>query len=229
MDGKKRIADDIFKSVEKNDKAAALCLQASKLYAEKNYKEAIKLWRTASEDNNAEAFYMLGICYNYYQGVEDEGSKEECGAVASGYFLKAAELGHAEAQCFTALCYNYGIGVEKDDEKMLYWFKQSAAQNCTQAMNNLAYFAENGIGVKNPDKKYDEAFAWYKKSADLGDPTGQYGGGRAYYDGNGVESNYAEAVKWYTLAAEQGLAGALFSLGYCYDYGRRKEEYDSGV
>lgn len=195
MDEKERLADDIVKSAANNDRAAELCARAKELYFEKNYGEAVKIWREAEKLNSAEAFYMLGICFNYNQGIEDEIPEDERGAVASEYFLKAAELGHADAQCFTALCYNYGIGVEKDEEKMLYWFRRSAEGNCTQAMNNLAYFAENGIGVENPDRKYEEALFWYKKSADLGDATGQLGVGKAYSDGKGVPVSEVEAFK----------------------------------
>ena len=43
MDEKKRMADKILKDVEKSDKAAALCAEAKKLYAEKKFKEAIKI------------------------------------------------------------------------------------------------------------------------------------------------------------------------------------------
>lgn len=41
-----------------------LCERAKALYAEKNYIEAVKLWRAAAEQNDADALYMLGICHN---------------------------------------------------------------------------------------------------------------------------------------------------------------------
>ena len=37
-----------------------------------------------------------------------------------------------------------------------------------------------------------------------------------YYEGEGVPQNYAEAVKWYRLAAAQGFADAQYSLGLMY-------------
>ena len=37
-----------------------------------------------------------------------------------------------------------------------------------------------------------------------------------YDDGQGVPQDYAEAVKWYRLAAEQGLPRAQLSLGVMY-------------
>jgi TPR repeat protein len=37
-----------------------------------------------------------------------------------------------------------------------------------------------------------------------------------YHEGWGVPQNYAEAVKWYRTAAEQGDASAQNNLGYMY-------------
>ena len=41
-----------------------------------------------------------------------------------------------------------------------------------------------------------------------------------YNNGRGVLQDYKEAVKWYTLAAEQGNATAQFNLGNMYEKGR---------
>ena len=37
-----------------------------------------------------------------------------------------------------------------------------------------------------------------------------------YLNGAGVPQDYVEAVRWYRLAAEQGLAGAQYNLGNLY-------------
>src|SRR6516165_514271 len=44
--------------------------------------------------------------------------------------------------------------------------------------------------------------------------------GEHYYSGKGVPQNYAEAIKWFRLAAEQGLDRAQFVLGKSYQDGR---------
>ncbi len=41
-----------------------------------------------------------------------------------------------------------------------------------------------------------------------------------YHDGNGVPQDYAEAVKWYRLAADQGVADAQTMLGVMYARGQ---------
>ena len=43
--------------------------------------------------------------------------------------------------------------------------------------------------------------------------------GRCYETGDGVAKDVAEAVKWYRMAAEQGLAGGSFELAKCYRFG----------
>jgi uncharacterized protein len=45
--------------------------------------------------------------------------------------------------------------------------------------------------------------------------------------GQGVPEDDAEAVKWYRMAAEQGLANAQLNLGVMYDYGQGVPEDDA--
>jgi len=40
-----------------------------------------------------------------------------------------------------------------------------------------------------------------------------------YRNGTGVVKNEREAVRWYTLAANQGDSDAQYNLGVCYDSG----------
>jgi len=47
-----------------------------------------------------------------------------------------------------------------------------------------------------------------------------------YEDGRGVPEDYAEAVRWYRLAAEQGLANAQIILGAMYANGERVPQDD---
>ena len=41
-----------------------------------------------------------------------------------------------------------------------------------------------------------------------------------YNKGQGVPQDYAEAMKWYRLAADQGIAEAQYNLGVMYDNGQ---------
>ena len=46
-----------------------------------------------------------------------------------------------------------------------------------------------------------------------------------YFYGKGVEQDYAKAVEYYTLAAEQGEPAGLFGLGECCYLGQGLEKY----
>jgi hypothetical protein len=41
-----------------------------------------------------------------------------------------------------------------------------------------------------------------------------------YYNGRGVPQDYEQAAKWYTKAAEQGVAKAQYNLGVMYSKGQ---------
>ena len=54
--------------------------------------------------------------------------------------------------------------------------------------------------------------------------------GEKYYNGDGVERDYREAVKWYRKAAEQGNIYAQNNLGSCYYYGNGVlQDYEEAV
>jgi TPR repeat protein len=76
-------------------------------------------------------------------------------------------------------------------------------------------------------KKYDEALQWFYKSAELGNPLGQYFLGYLYRNGYGVEKNPEEAVKWFRQSAEQGNDAAQNNLAFMYLNGSGVEKnYD---
>ena len=54
-------------------------------------------------------------------------------------------------------------------------------------------------------KDNETALKEFKYLAKAGNAVGQHGLGRIYFDGWGVSQNYKTAVKWYKLAAEQGM------------------------
>ena len=63
-----------------------------------------------------------------------------------------------------------------------------------------------------------------KAKAEKGDASAQYNLGLMYANGEGVEKDYAEAVKWYRKAAEQGNAIAQSNLGWMYQYAKGVEK-----
>jgi hypothetical protein len=83
-------------------------------------------------------------------------------------------------------------------------------------------------------KTYDDAMKWCRRAAEQGNSVvalfqalfgasrsavAQFNIGLMYHNGWGVPQDDAEAVKWYRMAAEQGLADAQNSLGLMYRNG----------
>jgi len=63
--------------------------------------------------------------------------------------------------------------------------------------------------------------------AEQGVPEAQGALAVMYLNGEGVQRNDAEAIKWLTKAADQGVAEAQFLLGYMYDEGKGVIENDA--
>lgn len=62
----------------------------------------------------------------------------------------------------------------------------------------------------------EEAVPYYRKSAEQGNASGQYGYGVMLSAGEGIAKNPAEAKKWITLAAKQGHKLAIAELATAY-------------
>jgi TPR repeat protein len=68
-----------------------------------------------------------------------------------------------------------------------------------------------GRGVET---NYFEAAAWHRRSAEQGNPAGQYRLGHCFRSGRGVAQDEAEALNWFGKAAEAGLASAQNSCAW---------------
>ena len=58
----------------------------------------------------------------------------------------------------------------------------------------------------------------FRLAAEQGEAEAQFHLGLAYYSGQGVEQDLAEAIKWYRLAAEQGDVKAWYQLSQAYQW-----------
>ena len=117
-----------------------------------------------------------------------------------------AEQGNVYAQNNLGLMHEYGRGVPQKIDEAVKWYRLAAEQGDVNAKHNL-------------DKMYKIFRAFFKIQkplAKLGDVVAQADVGLMYELGQGVPQDYAEAVKWYRLAAEQGDVGAQFKLGFIY-------------
>ncbi|MBO7280959.1 MAG: sel1 repeat family protein [Bacteroidaceae bacterium] len=105
-------------------------------YKEMNFTEAVKHYKEAAEQGDAEAQNALGACYKNGEGVEKDHAE------AAKWYRKAAEQGHALAQNSLGYCYLNGNGVEKDLEEAFKWFKEAAKQGHPLAIKYLEKYVK---------------------------------------------------------------------------------------
>jgi len=161
---------------------------------ERDTKEAVAWYRKAAEQEQADAQYSLGMCYEKGEGVEQD-NKE-----AKTWCLKAAKQGHEEA---------------------VAWCRRAAEQGDADAQFELGQCYANGRGVEKDAK---EAVAWYRKAAAQDSADAQHMLGVCYIAGKGVEKDVSQCLTWFKKAAKQGHAGAQFKIGVITEIANENEE-----
>ena len=124
-----------------------------------------------------------------------------------------AEQGSKHAHRELGMMYYHGDEVPRD---FALAFKHLSAiaetptgTNEEQIYNILGHMYEEG---KVTPQDLGKAFKYHLIGANAGLTTGQFGVGFAYHFGRGTAVNYTEAVKWYRLAADNGLPQAQSNL-----------------
>lgn len=86
---------------------------------------------------------------------------------------------------------------------------QAASENYRQALCSVGdcYFSGNGA-----PKNFTQAYIYWMRSAQLGNPNAMFRLGDCYRFGWGVDENIASAIEWYSLAAENGCEDAKDAL-----------------
>lgn len=114
--------------------------------------------------------------------------------------------------------YNAGIGYlqgsfgyPKDEKKAISYFQEASYQYYKSASYNLGIIYLNGQGCpKNVQKGLQELAA----AASLGHLNAQKKLGDAYYFGKITSKNLERAYTYYLMAAENGDAYSMYSVGY---------------
>ncbi|MEZ5513087.1 MAG: tetratricopeptide repeat protein [Steroidobacteraceae bacterium] len=128
--------------------------------------------------------------------------------------ITLAERGSAPAQYNLGMLYNNGIGTTKDPRTAFRWFEKAAAAGDALASYKVGcYYAGQFVGVVPED--HEKALAAKLVAARAGYSRAQLDVGNAY----ARNSNFAEAAKWWTLAANQGDAQSLVNLSEVYRRG----------
>lgn len=124
-----------------------------------NFTEAMKWFRRAADQGDAEAQYSIGMLYDYALGVSQDFTK------AMQWYLLAAKQNHAGAQYCIGMLYDNTEGSVPDFVKAMHWYRLAAAQNHPSAQNNIGLLYAKGEGVPQDN---DIASEWFQKAADQG-------------------------------------------------------------
>jgi len=160
------VEKDIAKALEWVEKAAAQghrqAQESLQQYKEKGTffsepKIEASHYREAAEQGDAQACYMLSMCYS--RGI---GGVEKNVEKGIEWLTKAADQGHAQAQWLLGVRYQNAEGVDRDFVKAVTLFKQSADQNFAEAQFMLGVAYQYGVGVK---KDVALATEWFEKAA----------------------------------------------------------------
>jgi TPR repeat protein len=187
---------------------------------------AVRELKPLAAQGNAEAQFNLGSLYYQGWGVPQD-YKE-----AVKWLRKAAEQGHVFAQATLGTIYADGEEgvVEKDYPQALMWFIFAAAQGDMEAMDFRDSLANRMTPTQiaeaqklarefRPQDAYTKSFQEFKTRAERGDVIAQFRLGIIYYKGEGVPSDYLEALNWFKKAALQGHPLAQYNAGYMYEHG----------
>jgi uncharacterized protein len=182
---------------------------AQAAYSQKDYPQALYLFKPLAEQGNVAAQRQLAMMYYKAQGTK----KDETEALK--WFLAAANQGNLSDELTVALYYqkdgDYGKSLKEsgalgtpaqDYAEARKWFQKCADQGSAPALRYLGdmYQVERGV-----EQDYKQAAGWYIKAANAGDATAQYELGILYKKGLGVgPTDNVKALMWLTLAASRG-------------------------
>lgn len=156
-----------------------------------------------------------------YPGM-DENASEGDKAEFKELYLKA-QNGDSDAQYSLGVRLSLGrYGASKNRSLASDWYKKSADGGNIKAMVSLADYYKDG---EVDGKDVDDAIGLYKKAALAGDWRAQHVLAEIYSSGESVPVDYAEALKWALLAADNdGTADVLSLVGKCYEEGLGTEK-----
>lgn len=155
------------------------------LGVEKSDEEAVKWFRMAADQGDADAQHKMGFKYLYGNGVEwsdDEAVK---------WFRKAAEQGDWVAQLELGYMYGYGVGVERDPHEASKWYGLAAEEGDDDAVANLGCLAY----MEGSEQSYEEARRLFEKASDMGSSISKVYLASMYIDGLAGEASKEKALE----------------------------------
>lgn len=170
--------------------------------------------RGAKENDPCAKYVFALLCLKKLTLLKNE----ETTAEACSELQQAAEQNVILAQSFLGRLYlTGGHGLEKSSEQAFFWLKKAADQGEPQAISQVAYMLENGIGTR-ADR---DAAAKYRAAAEsLGlqatGPSARRGRSAEDKESGKKIPSSNKKIRDLLRRAEQGDAEAQSDLGFCY-------------
>src|SRR5574344_1816324 len=78
--------------------------------------------------------------------------------------------------------------------------------------------------------QFENAVECYQKASEMGNAEAEFNLGYAYYNGEGINKDYASSAMWFKRSANQNFPKAQYNLAYCYMNGRGVPcDYDKAI
>ncbi len=104
----------------------------------------------------------------------------------------------------------------KDYDRALYWFEQSALQDCGEAQYYVGFYRLEGRGGA---QNVEQAWEWFLRGAENGVPAAQHMAAQFLAEGISCERDEAAAFNWFMEAARAGYDEAINVIALCYENG----------
>lgn len=208
--------DSAQRSLAAAQAMTALCYLEAK-GVEENLEKAAEMAQISLESRHKVASYVMGKLCAEGKGVAHDSAR------AIQYLNDAAKRGYPPAQCLLGEYYAYGLcDVIKSEAKAVELFtlatESDDSRESAHAYMYLGHLFASGIDGGKVDE--EKALSCYLKSAELGDPEGQYFYGQIIEGGKlGAQENTKQAYVWYKKAAEQGQVKSLVMMGHAFSSG----------
>ena len=104
----------------------------------------------------------------------------------------------------------------KDYDKALYWFEQSALQDCGEAQYYVGFYRLEGRACA---QDVEQAWEWFLRGAENGVPAAQYMTAQFLAEGIICDRSEDKAFNWFMQAALAGYEDAKNVIAMCYENG----------
>lgn len=183
-------------------------------------KEAVEWYQKAAIKGYADAQEMLGFCYFYGYGTENNYQE------AVKWFRKAAKHNIIKSCIYLGFCYYDGLGVKKDNSKGKTWFGK-AAKLGDQTAKYMMILCNGDDNHQMNQEDLLRIRDWCEQKNESG--LVQYMLANCYYYGCGVEQDFVEAANWFEKAQKCSFLypNSQYMLGKCYEDGTGVEKSES--